>query len=69
MVRLLNRGNLNRLDLSAQIRILVKFSHDLPRNFVYKNVVNEHRFTPVTHMTYSDTQFGRYGFLKSGLRC
>jgi hypothetical protein len=31
-----------------------------------KNVVNEHSFTSVTHMAYTDTQFGRYGFLKSG---
>jgi hypothetical protein len=31
-----------------------------------KNVVNEHSFTPVTHMTYSDTRFGRYRILKSG---
>jgi hypothetical protein len=31
-----------------------------------KNAVNEHSFTPVTHTAYSDTQFGRNGFLKSG---
>jgi hypothetical protein len=31
-----------------------------------KNAVNEHSFTSVTHMAYSDTQFGRYGFLKLG---
>jgi hypothetical protein len=36
MVGLLTWGNMNRLDLSAQIRILVKFCHDLPRNFVYE---------------------------------
>jgi hypothetical protein len=28
--------NLDRLYLSAQVRILVKIRHDLPRNFVYK---------------------------------
>jgi hypothetical protein len=31
-----------------------------------KNAVNEHNFTSVTHMAYSDTRFGRYGFFKSG---
>jgi hypothetical protein len=31
-----------------------------------KNAVNEHSFTSVTHMAYSDTQFDRYRFLKSG---
>jgi hypothetical protein len=31
-----------------------------------KNAVNELNFTPVTHTTYSDTRFCRYGFLKSG---
>jgi hypothetical protein len=36
MAGLLTQGNLNRLDLSAQIRILAKFCHDLPRNIVYK---------------------------------
>jgi hypothetical protein len=36
MAGLLTRGNLNKLDLSEQIKILVKFHHDLPRNFAYK---------------------------------
>jgi hypothetical protein len=31
-----------------------------------KNIVNEHSFPLVTHMTYFDIQFGSYGFLKSG---
>jgi hypothetical protein len=31
-----------------------------------KNAVNEHSFTPVTHTAYSNTRFGRYGFLKLG---
>jgi hypothetical protein len=31
-----------------------------------KSVVNEHSFTSVTHMAYSDTRFGCYGFLKLG---
>jgi hypothetical protein len=31
-----------------------------------KNAVNEHSFTSVSHVGYSDTRFGRYGFLKSG---
>jgi hypothetical protein len=36
MAGLLTRGNLNRLDLSEQIRNFMKFRHDLPRNFVYE---------------------------------
>jgi hypothetical protein len=48
-----------------QIRILVKFCHDLSRNFVYENAVNEHSFMLVTHTTYFDTRFGRYGFMKT----
>jgi hypothetical protein len=39
-----------------------------PRKFVYKNVVNELNFLPVTHMTYFDIQFGCYEFLKSDFR-
>jgi hypothetical protein len=31
-----------------------------------KNAINEHSFTSVTHMDYSDTRFGRYGFSESG---
>jgi hypothetical protein len=31
-----------------------------------KNAINEHSVMSVTHMTYSDTLFGRCGFLKSG---
>jgi hypothetical protein len=31
-----------------------------------KNSVNELRFPLVTHMSYFDTRFGRYGFLKLG---
>jgi hypothetical protein len=31
-----------------------------------KNDVNEHSFTLVTHMAYSNTQFGRYGYLNPG---
>jgi hypothetical protein len=37
-----------------------------PETLHMKNVVNEHSFTPVTHMAYSDTRFRRYRFLKSG---
>jgi hypothetical protein len=36
MAGLLTGGNLNRLNLSEQIRILAKFHHDHPRNFVYE---------------------------------
>jgi hypothetical protein len=38
----------------------------LPETLHMKNAVNEHSFTLVTHMAYSDTRFGRYEFLKSG---
>jgi hypothetical protein len=31
-----------------------------------KNVINERRFLLVTHMTYFDIWFGRYGILKTG---
>jgi hypothetical protein len=44
----------------------VKFCHHLPRIFVHKNAINEHSFPLVTHTAYFDTQFGRYGLLKSG---
>jgi hypothetical protein len=37
-----------------------------PETLHMKNDVNEHIFTSVTHVAYSDTQFGRDGFLKSG---
>jgi hypothetical protein len=38
----------------------------LPETLHMKNAINEHGFTSVTHITYSDTWFGCYGFLKSG---
>jgi hypothetical protein len=44
----------------------VKFCHDLPINFIYKNVVNKLRFLLITHMTCFDIRFGCYGILKSG---
>jgi hypothetical protein len=31
-----------------------------------KNATNEHSFTSVTHMAYSDTRLDHYGFLKLG---
>jgi hypothetical protein len=31
-----------------------------------KNAIIEHSFPLVTHMAYSDTRFGCYGFLNSG---
>jgi hypothetical protein len=37
-----------------------------PETLHTKNAVNEHSFTSVTHMAYSDTRFGCYGFLKLG---
>jgi hypothetical protein len=37
-----------------------------PETLYTKNAINELNFTPVTHTAYSDTWFGRYGFLKSG---
>jgi hypothetical protein len=57
--------NLDRLYLSAQVRILAKIRHDLPITLLRKSAVNEHSFTSITHMTYSDTRFYRYGFLKT----
>jgi hypothetical protein len=44
----------------------VNFWHDLPGNFVYKNVMNELRFPLIAHTTYFNILFDRYGFLKSG---
>jgi hypothetical protein len=37
-----------------------------PETMYTKNAFNKYIFTPVTHMAYYDTRFGRYGFLKSG---
>jgi hypothetical protein len=37
-----------------------------PETLYMKNVVNELSFLLVTHTTCFDTQFSRYGFLKSG---
>jgi hypothetical protein len=37
-----------------------------PETLHLKNDVNEHSFMSVTHMAYSNTQFGRYGYLNSG---
>jgi hypothetical protein len=39
-----------------------------PKILHMKNVINELSFPLVTHTTYFDTQFGSYGFLKSGYR-
>jgi hypothetical protein len=36
-----------------------------PETLYTKNAVNEHSFTLVTHTTYFDTRFGRYGFMKT----
>jgi hypothetical protein len=36
-----------------------------PETLHRKSVVNEHSFTSITHMTYSDKRFYRYGFLKT----
>jgi hypothetical protein len=36
-----------------------------PETLHRKSAVNEHSFTSITHMTYSDTRFYRYGFLKT----
>jgi hypothetical protein len=66
MARLLTWGNLNRLDISARIRILVKFYHNPPETLYTKNAINELSFTLVTHTAYSDRRFRRYGFLNSG---
>jgi hypothetical protein len=37
-----------------------------PKTLYTKNTINELSFSPVTHTSYFDTRFGRYGFLKSG---
>jgi hypothetical protein len=42
------------------------FAMTSPETLYMKNAINEHRFTLVTHMAYSNTRFGRYRFLKSG---
>jgi hypothetical protein len=42
------------------------FAMTFPETLHAKNAVNEPSFTSVTHMAYSDTWFGCYGFLKSG---
>jgi hypothetical protein len=42
------------------------FSMTSPETLYMKNAVIELNFPLVTHMADSDTQFGRYGFLKSG---
>jgi hypothetical protein len=42
------------------------FAMTFPETLHTKNDINEHSFTSLTHMAYSDTRFDRYGFLKSG---
>jgi hypothetical protein len=42
------------------------FAMTFPETLHTKNAVDKHSFTLFTHMAYSDTQFDRYGFLKSG---
>jgi hypothetical protein len=37
-----------------------------PEAFYTKNVINEFSFPLVTHVTYFDTWFDHYGFLKLG---
>jgi hypothetical protein len=37
-----------------------------PEMLYTKIAFNKHNFPQVTHMTYLDTRFGCYGFLKSG---
>jgi hypothetical protein len=37
-----------------------------PETLYMKNAINKHSFTPVTHMAYSNTWFGHYGFSKLG---
>jgi hypothetical protein len=36
-----------------------------PETLYIKNIINEHSFPLVTHMTCFDVRFGRFGFLKS----
>jgi hypothetical protein len=64
---LLNRGNLSRLDLPAQIRILEKkIAMTSPETLYTKVAAKELSFLLVTHTTYSDARFDSYGILKSG---
>jgi hypothetical protein len=37
-----------------------------PESLYTKNAVSKLSFSPVTHMAYFDTRFGRYGLLNSG---
>jgi hypothetical protein len=41
------------------------FATTFPETLYTKNATDEHSFTLVTHMTYFDTRFGRYGFMKT----
>jgi hypothetical protein len=45
---------------------LQNFAMTSPETLYTKNAINEHSIMPVTHMAYSKTWFGRYGFLNSG---
>jgi hypothetical protein len=36
-----------------------------PETLYTKIADSEHSFIPITHTAYSDTRFGRYGFLKT----
>jgi hypothetical protein len=67
MAGLLNRGNPDRLDLSAQIRILAKFCHDFPQKLRIQKIPLSNtasrrlliRPIPIHHLVATD-------FLKSG---
>jgi hypothetical protein len=41
------------------------FAMTFPETLHRKSAINEHSFTPVTHMAYFDTRYYRYGFLKT----
>jgi hypothetical protein len=60
MAGLLNRGNLSRLDLLMQIRILEKIAMTSPEILYTKVAINEISFLLVTHTTYSDARFDSY---------
>jgi hypothetical protein len=60
------RRNWADLTLRHKSEFWQNFAMTFPETLHTKNAVNEYSFTSVTHMAYSDTRFGRYGFLMSG---
>jgi hypothetical protein len=57
---------LDRLHLSAQVRILITFAITSPETLNTKVSINELTFLLVTHTVHSNARFDSYGVLKSG---